>query len=327
MDLVGRTFWIVNLEHDARLNGTAVHVEQFVGSQNRFRCTYTDRFRDRKVVGVKRLNLADSDPAVRHGPGVRGRLTPDEQIRLLLCGRRGEVAGERAWALLAHSIKFKHGTGTRARGFDDYPDDWHQMVNVGELYGLAPVPAAQTRWTEDRLRAAAQGNEWPGEPPSSMLGDDSDDDEPRERPGVGGDGLRAALDGDHDYFDTMERLEEKKKECRAFAMLTWPSYEDAKTFISRLAVADALAYDEDVHTALKQLWESKHSVGLIKDVGRFLANKGGLDMMRTTWYSYQKVQLCMCRNKGWCDRGAADTWHLLKLDLNKHWDGIGGWCN
>lgn len=143
---------------------------------------------------------------------------------------------------------------------------------------------------------------------------------------------KSSGNGDDDWplddpWEAMERREEKRLENKAFSQLKWPTYEDAKASIACLDTHDALVYDTEVHKWLKEMWESAHDVETIKSVGRSLADKGGLELMRTTWYSYQKVQLCMCRNRGWCDRGACDVWHLVKLDLNKHWDGIGGWMN
>ncbi len=304
--LVGTDVFVVNLQDAHTINGTAVHVEEYVASKGRYRCTYTDGLGQRRVIGVKRLNLALSHPDERHPPKVRNLLTDDEKERLLECGRFGELAGAAAWRLLAHSIKFKHGHGSRSDGYDDYPFDWPQMVNAGELYGLTRMPARQTVWSGDRLRVAVEEKEWPGEPPSG----NGDDDWPHDDP-----------------WEAMQRREEKRLVDAAFSNLEWPSYEDAKCTIFQIDMHDALVYDTQVHGWLKELWESAHAVEVIELLGRRLADKGGLQLMQTTWYSYQKVQLCMFRNKGWCDRAAADTWHLLKLDLNKHWNGIGGWMN
>ena len=153
--------------------------------------------------------------------------------------------------------------------------------------------------------------------------------------------MQAAEEVEHSDDDDWEVQAGKEIEAKMFSLL-WPSHEDALSAIvvndMRDVAGDGAMYTPEVHELLHEMFSSKHGVDSVKRVGETLhgrgkamygdaapPNSGGLRLMQSAFYSYQKVLLAASRHKHMSGFDFHRGWGELREDLYKGWNGVGDW--
>jgi hypothetical protein len=107
--------------------------------------------------------------------------------------------------------------------------------------------------------------------------------------------------------------------------LKFPSYSVADKWCDKTSIVNGAEYGEYAHDLLKAVFESKHDSATVKNAGRVMFQKGGMQSMQCNFYNYAVVIGNMCQNNDVCEARYKKWWADARVVINKAWDGIGGW--
>ena len=105
--------------------------------------------------------------------------------------------------------------------------------------------------------------------------------------------------------------------------LTFPSYRVADEWCDKASIVNGAEYGEYAHHLLKAMFESKHDSATVRNAGRVMLDKGGLQSMKGNFYNYSVVVGRMCQNNDVCEARYKTWWADARLVINKAWDGLG----
>tara|TARA_B100001057_G_scaffold494830_1_gene592253 strand:- start:200 stop:1171 length:972 start_codon:yes stop_codon:yes gene_type:complete len=107
--------------------------------------------------------------------------------------------------------------------------------------------------------------------------------------------------------------------------LKFPSYRVADNWCDRASMVHGAEYGKYAHNLLKAVFESKHDPEAVKNAGRVMLEKGGLQSMKGNYYNYAVVVGNLCQNNDVCEQRYKKWWNDARVVINKAWDGLGGW--
>ena len=107
--------------------------------------------------------------------------------------------------------------------------------------------------------------------------------------------------------------------------LTYPSYDKADKWADKADMVHGAEYGEHVHNAFKKMFESNHDSNVVVETGRRLSDTGGLQSMQCNFYNYNVITMTMCMKAGISEQAYKEWWGNARVEINKAWDGVGGW--
>ena len=108
-------------------------------------------------------------------------------------------------------------------------------------------------------------------------------------------------------------------------VLKFPSYKKANKWCDQASIVNGAEYGEYAHNLLKAVFESKHDPATMKNAGRVMLDKGGMQSMKCNFCNYAVIVGNLCQTNDVCERLYKQWWDDARVVINQVWHGIGGW--